>query len=752
MQTVPNVKDIVLVGGGHAHALVIRMWAMNPVAGLRLTLITPDVHTPYSGMLPGLVAGHYDFEQAHIDLSRLCAWAGVRFIQASANGLDSHNKCIHLKNRPAIDYDVCSLDIGSTPNNSIIGCEKFATGVKPISEFSQHWHSLKEKLKQHSAHTPFNVAVIGAGAGGIELICAMDHWSKQNKCNAQFHLISRSTTLLNDFPKSLHKKLQHYFAENNIKLHLGFDTHSIHKTHIESTQNKKISFDKAFYCTQASAAAWLQETHLNLTKDGFIQVNEFLQSNNQSHVFAAGDIAHMLKSPRPKAGVYAVRMAPTLFHNLINAALNKPLKAFHPQDGFLSLLSLGGKYALGCRPIFSFSLAFSGAWVWKWKKHIDLKFMAMLQQLPTMPINNNNDVKLDPSLQEALGIKDIHELAMRCGGCGGKIGASILSNVLSKLEPYEQTGIDVGLKNSDDAAVLDIPPQQKLVQTIDHLKTFTSDPYLFGKLSALHALSDAFAMHAKPHSAQALVQLPVASEAIQERDMSQLMQGALSVLNQHQCTLVGGHTSEESQLNLGFCINALSPEKDLLHKQGAKKGQVLILSQPLGTGVLFAAHMQGLAQGQHIESALDSMLQSNQQAADIFYQYNASALTDITGFGLIGHLIEILKGTNLGATLSLNNIPVFAGACALIKSGISSSLQPHNVRLRRGITNGSAFNHHEKYALLFDPQTCGGLLATVNKEDASATLKSLKSAGFQASCIIGDITEQPESGLIKLVQ
>jgi selenide,water dikinase len=744
VQAVPNVKDIVLVGGGHAHGLVIRMWAMDPAPGLRLTLISPDVYTPYSGMLPGLIAGHYEFEQAHIDLPRLCARANVRFIQASANGLNTSEKSILLENRPAISYDVCSLDIGSTPDNSIQGAAEFATGVKPISRFYQHWTQLKEQLKQHKAEAPFKVAIIGGGAGGIELIGAMNHWAQQNDCHAQFHLLSRGNSLLSNFSKLLQRKLLANFKKTNIKLHLNFDTQSISANSV-SSKDDSLTFNKIFSCTQASAAAWLKQTKLNLNEHGFVEVNQFLQSSNHENVFAAGDIAHLVKSPRPKAGVYAVRMGPILFNNLINNALDKKLKPFKAQSDFLSLIALGGKTALGSRPPFSIA----GSWVWKWKNHIDLKFMNMLQQLPAMPANSKTP-KLDPALQKTMGIKDISELAMRCGGCGGKIGASILSNVLSKLNPHEQAGIDVGLKNSDDAAVLDIPAQKKLVQTIDHLKTFISDPYLFGKLSALHALSDAFAMHAKPHSAQALVQLPVASEAIQERDMSQLMQGAISVLNQHQCTLVGGHTSEESQLNLGFCINALASQEDLLHKKGAKIGQVLILTQPLGTGVLFAAHQQGLADGLHVQNALNFMLQSNQKAANIFYQHNASALTDITGFGLVGHLLEILKGTQLGATLSLDKIPTLEGSIALMRSGISSSLQPHNVRLRRGICEDNTLRTHEKYPLLFDPQTCGGLLAAINKEDASAAISALKEAGFTENCIIGGIIEQPDSGLIKL--
>ncbi len=758
----PAVKDIVLVGGGHAHALVIRMWAMNPVPGLRLTLISPQVYTPYSGMLPGLVAGHYSFEQTHIDLAKVCAWAGVRFIQASATHIDANVKSIQLQDRPNIEYDVCSIDIGITPSQSIEGSKEFAVPVKPISAFYSHWQTLQNtllnrKAQPHNKTEPFKVAIIGGGAGGIELITAMEYWASNNNCHAQFTLLSRGQSLLPNYPKSLQKKLIHHLSTNNIQLHLGFDSQSISKDYI-CDGHKKVAFDKVFYCTQASAAPWLKQSPLALNDQGFIKVNNQLQSTSHQAVFAAGDIAHQIDHPRPKAGVYAVRCAPILFNNLINAALKKPLKDFKPQEDFLSLLALGGKTALGSRKPFSFS----GDWVWRWKNHIDVKFMNMFHELPAMESMMNTHVKatrkhstLDPILQTGLGIKDIHELSMRCGGCGGKVGASVLSDVLNQLSPYHHKDVIVGLDSPDDAAVLNIPADKKLVQTIDHLKTFIDDPYLFGQLSALHALSDAFAMNATPHSAQALVQLPLASEAIQRRDMLQVMQGAIKVLNEHQCSLVGGHTSEDTQLNVGFCINAVAETSELLHKKGAKKGQVLILTQPLGTGTLFAAHMRGLALGLDINAALEHMLKSNQEAATIFQEFKASACTDVTGFGLLGHLVEMLKGDTLtgeglGACLYLNNLPALPGTQQLLQAGITSSLQPQNARLRRAIYNQEIGINHINYPLLFDPQTCGGLLATVDTAQAQSCLKALQASGYERAVIIGEVIEQPTAGIVIL--
>ncbi len=749
MQQLPSVKDIVLIGGGHSHALVIRMWAMNPVPGLRLTLISPQVYTPYSGMLPGLVAGHYTFKQAHIDLQRVCAWAGIRFIKAEATAIDATKNSIHLKDRPTIEYDVCSVDIGSTPNNTIEGCEQFAIGVKPISRFYQHWLELQKTLLNNKTDKPFKIAIIGGGAGGIELITAMAHWVKQQpklKNSAiEFTLLTRGEKFLSGYPKALQQNLIKHLKQNNIEYHLGFDTQKITQNYIHS-ENIKIPYQKVFYCTQANAASWLESSQLELNEQGFIKVNNQLQSTSHANVFAAGDIAHQVEHPRPKAGVYAVRMGPVLFNNLIHYALEKPLKSFKPQKDFLSLLALGDKFALGSRKPFSFS----GAWAWRWKDHIDVKFMNLFHQLPDMKMEQPKVQVMEPVLKTQLNIKDIHELNMRCGGCGGKLGANVLSDVLSQVSPYPHPDVLIGLNSPDDAAVINIPKDQKLVQTLDHLKTMIDDPYLFGQLSALHALSDAFAMNAQAQSAQALVQLPLASEAIQKRDMLQLMQGALKVLNEHKCALVGGHSSEDTELNLGFCINALAQQDKLLHKQGAVKGQRLILTQPLGTGTLFAAHMRGLAQGVDIQHALAHMLQSNQKAGEIFHQYHASACTDVTGFGLMGHLVEMLKGTGLGAQLQLDAIPALPGSLNMMKMGIFSTLQKQNGRLRQAIYNQDSLIPQQMVSLLFDPQTSGGLLATVNAEHSSDIIKALHTAGYNDAVVIGEITDIPNQGLVTL--
>ena len=169
-------QDLVLVGGGHSHVLVLRMLAMKPLAGLRITLVSPASHTPYSGMLPGLIAGHYTFEQTHIDLARLGQWAGVRFIAAAVTAVDPDHQTLALGGRPSIAYDLLSLDIGSQPElDSVPGARLYAVPVKPVSSLWQRWQALYGRIRALDAAEQIRVSIVGGGAGSVEVAMAMSH-------------------------------------------------------------------------------------------------------------------------------------------------------------------------------------------------------------------------------------------------------------------------------------------------------------------------------------------------------------------------------------------------------------------------------------------------------------------------------------------------------------------------------------------------------------------------------------------------
>jgi selenide,water dikinase len=428
-----------------------------------------------------------------------------------------------------------------------------------------------------------------------------------------------------------------------------------------------------------------------------------------------------------------VRQGPPLARNLRRALLGEALRPFRPQSRFLGLISTGDKYAIASRGAWSVR----GQWVWTWKDWIDRRFMRKFNELPDM------DETAAPGLPAGLAgpeaIKEISAIAMRCGGCGAKVGATVLGRALDSLEPVERSDVLIGLHEPDDAAVVAVPPGKAVVHTVDSFRAMIDDPYIFGKIAANHSLGDIYAMGGEPQTALAVATVPFGIEAKVEATLTEMMTGAMDVLRDAGVALVGGHTSEGAELSLGFAVNGLIDRDKVLRKAGLQPGDRLILTKPIGTGTLFAADMRHKAKGRWITAALDSMVQSNRDGAACLLAHGAHACTDVTGFGLLGHLVEMIRASDVDVALELAAVPLLDGAEETVRAGIVSSLQPQNVRLRRAIANLDQAGKDPRYPLLFDPQTAGGLLAGVPAERALDCVAALRRLGYVHAAIIGSI-------------
>lgn len=738
----PIVRDIVLIGGGHSHVGVLKRFGMKPEPGVRLTVICTDVHTPYSGMLPGYVAGHYSYDEVHIDLGRLCMFAGARLYRDEVVGIDRAQRKVICRNRPPVAYDLVSINVGSTPQLKVPGSAEFAVPVKPITGFNQRWLSLLKRV-QNLQHGPLRIAVVGAGAGGVELLLAMQHRLRaeltQRGCPAdwlEFHLLNAGATILPTHNPGVRARFAQVLAQRGVHVHLNAQVQTVQAGVLLCAQGQRIEADEIMWVTQAGGAPWLRDSGLALDEGGFIQVTPTLQSTRDEHVFAAGDIASITGYPLEKAGVFAVRMGRPLADNLRAKLRGESLTPYHPQSRWLALISTGDRYAVASRG----ALGFAGAWVWRWKDWIDRRFMRKFSEFPAMDeAVTPAPASLAMSAEESL--QAISAIAMRCGGCGAKVGSTVLSRALGQLTIVPRDDVLIGLKDPDDAAVVRIPPGKLLVQSVDFFRAFVDDPYLFGRIAANHALGDIFAMGGQAQTATAIATVPPGLEAKVEELLFQMMTGAVDVLNDAGCALVGGHTGEGSELALGFAINGLIDDKPegILRKGGMQAGDVLILSKPMGTGTLFAAHARGQAKGRWIDAALTSMAMSNRLGAEILRRHGTTACTDLTGFGLLGHLVEMTKPSGVDAELDLAALPLLEGAVDTVAAGIVSSLQPANVRLRRALRNQEDFVQHPRYPLLFDPQTAGGLLASVPAAHVQTCVAELKAAGYVHTAIIGRI-------------
>jgi selenide,water dikinase len=363
--------------------------------------------------------------------------------------------------------------------------------------------------------------------------------------------------------------------------------------------------------------------------------------------------------------------------------------------------------------------------------------MQQYNELPAMPAPVMPALPSGLADAEALGV--LSTLAMRCGGCGAKVGASVLERALHRVGAMQRDEVLIGLGSPDDAAVIATSDGRASVHTIDFFRAMIDDPFVFGQIAATHALSDVYAMGGEPDSALALVTLPPGPEPKQEEMLAHLLSGAVAVLKPAGATLVGGHTSESAELGLGFSVNGRVDPARVMRKSGLQPGDRLIVTKALGTGTLFAADMRHRAKGRWIAGAIRSMLQSNREAACCLQAHGATACTDVTGFGFVGHLVEMLNASGMAAELQLHAVPLLEGAEETIAWGIFSSLQPQNIRLRRAMTADAPVARHPRYASLFDPQTSGGLLAGVPAAAAAACVHELHLRGYVTSAVIGTV-------------
>jgi len=677
----PVIKDLVLIGGGHSHVAVLKKFGMNPIPGLQITLITRDVHTPYSGMLPGYIAGHYSYDESHIDLRPLAKFCGARLIHASATYLELENKQVICGERPPIAYDVLSINTGSTPSHiEVPGSKQHALAVKPINEFLDGWDEVMQRVLESKGD--FEVVVVGSGAGGVEVALAtqfhLEQLLKEHALSAKklsFKLIAGSNAVLSSHNNAIQKLFKEVMAERDIFVYSGVKAQSVNEHTIQLDNGETVQADAIIWATHASAPGWYKESGLAVDDKGFIEINDslqsvshqdVLQSISHQNVFAAGDIASVVDYPRPKSGVFAVRQGPPLYKNIRRALTNKPLKKHIPQISFLSLISTGDKCAIGSRGPFTFK----GCWIWKLKDYIDREFMRKYNQLPEMDLDNE---AIQSELARPDTLKEISAIAMRCGGCGAKVGSNVLSRVVNQLTTVSRDDVVLGLDAPDDAAVLEVPPGKVQVQSVDYFRSFIDDPYVFGQVAANHSLGDVFAMGAEAQAAMAIATVPYGKEQVVELQLRHMMDGALQILNQHNTALVGGHSSEGAELSFGLSVTGLIEKQKMLAKGGMRAGDVIIITKPVGTGALFAADMRGKAKGRWIIKAIESMIHSNFSAAQCLYKYDVHACTDITGFGVLGHLVEMVRAGKVDIDIDLNSLPILDGALETMQLGARSN-------------------------------------------------------------------------------
>ena len=359
-------RRLVLAGAGHAHLLVLKHLARHAPPDVEIVLVTPSAFQYYSGMLPGLIAGHYDQAQCRVDLVALCKAASCRFLEGKVTGVEAGARRINLEGGDSVDYDLLSLDIGSeTRDEALILSGARLLRVKPFDVFHQNWRAIAAAAQQGS---PARIAVVGGGAAGVELAMAMQH-ALRSAPGAEVVLIAGSGGILQGHGDIVRRKVENRLAR--LEVEVVNDRANGHPKGLVLGDGRLIEASTVIAATGAQAPAWLATSDLLLDDAGFIAVDACHRSLSDKLVFAAGDIASRRDPLFGRSGVHAVRAGPVLAKNLVATLVDQPLITYQPRKRVLYLIACGEKHAVASWG----GLSIEGNWVWHWKGWIDRRFI-----------------------------------------------------------------------------------------------------------------------------------------------------------------------------------------------------------------------------------------------------------------------------------------------------------------------------------------------------------------------------------------
>lgn len=651
-------------------------------------------------MVPAYFAEIDQRDHISINVRWLAQQAQVDFIQAEIVGLQPDGELL-INNRPTLHFDRLSLNVGAITNRQHF---QQAISIKPL-ESGLEAVTQKDEREGHPSAEPFHIA--GAGLAGIELAFSL----RQRWPNRKLILHTRHSSL-----------------DRSVIQHLQQAGIAISSEPAPDTANTLL-------CTGSRVPSWLEASGLPCDNKGRVKTDANLQVIGRPKIFAAGDCAVIEHHQRPASGVWAVQASNPLANNLERLSRQQALRAWRPQQRSLQLL---GCPMPGQTPsawlIWGSVWAGPHRWIWRWKRHLDQRFMGMLQPNDSM-VSTESDTGIN---------------AMACRGCAAKLPAAPLEQALQRCGVGE-----LGQQPEDAQPIGTSENGTTVLSSVDGFPALIPDPWLNGRLTALHACSDLWASGARSTKVHAIVTVPAIDHSHQIELLSQTLAGVRSALNEQGADLIGGHTMESRQpsatpsaldLQLSLSVTGETPTGAKPWPKGPiQPGDVLLLSRGLGSGVMFAAAMQGRCDPWHLDACLKQLGTSQHSRLDELLKRQEEepgcihACTDITGFGLLGHLNEMLAASPATCVdLWIEKIPSFEGALDLLKSGLASTLAPSNRRALASLgSRVRAIQHSEDVsnnleagleALLVDPQTCGPLLVSCS----SATARILEDQGWTA--------------------
>ena len=712
MQQTYYKKQLVLLGGGHAHVQVLRKLCMNFYEGLHVILINNSLESAYSGMTPAYIQDYYKINEIMIDLQRLCFNAGVTFINDEVIQLKTEEKKVILKNRPSIHYDLLSINTGciSKKNNIKIHENSKNIFIKPINNLIKNLNALDEIIK-NTNNTKINI--IGGGVAAFEISFALRQ-RFHNKISIS--IISKNILLEKNLNTKTINELKKISENMNISLKES-DVIEIKKNELLLSNGEIFPSDLNLISTGAQIPEWIQNSSLE-KNDGFIGIKTNLQSINDENIFAAGDVASIQDHRRPKSGVMAVRQGQILKENIFLKIQGKKLKKFRPQKNWLYIIGTYPNKAL----LNYMYLSFHSKWCWTLKKWIDKSFIKRF----SFPNKLNMKKKIVSENFE------IQNQEMYCQGCGSKISKATLIDYLSENSKNNELA---------DSSIVKFSNNQ-ILQTVDHIKLFNSiDPFDFGIISYLHSQNDIIAAGGSVHSLNISVGVPFGDGNTEIFYLKSFMKGIEHLSKFDNASIISGHSYQTFEP--GITINMNGTYEHESKKTLAKENNLIYLSKPLGVGYLLAAYFKNsdLLDSQDFKEVLSSMKLSNKNASEIAKKHQTKSMTDISGFGLASHLGDICKSSGLTANIHLDEKLLINPNLEILKNFQSTGYKSNYQSVSQYI-NSEGNNPY--LDILYDPQTNGPLLMIIEENKKDSFEKDFSNHYKKQPILIGNFITKKE--------
>ena len=673
-----------MVGGGHANVQVLKKLCMNRINGLHTILISEHYEATYSGMTPGYIHKEFSVEEISIDLQRLCFNAGATFIKDKVIKLETNNQKLELQNLQSINYDLLSINTGSISNSKKISLEDSSKCffVKPISLLVKNLRKIDQIIKNKKN----KIVIIGGGVASYELAFSL---IKRYEETLEIIILGKNILGEKNLNQKTKNKLRAIAKNLNIKEYLG-EVVSISETFLTLKNGEKIDCNLSLLSTGANIETWLLESNLNKDESGFITVDKHLLSTNHKNIFVTGDACSIENNIRAKSGVMAVRQGEILKENIFLKITGKKLIKFRPQRNWLYLIGTYENYAL----LNYFFLSFHGQWCWKLKVWIDKNFINKFKFAENQNMNKKN-----------FELENSKDIKMYCQGCGSKVSKSTLVNYVKKIND----NIDL-----TDSSIIN-NNSSKMLQTIDHIKLFSSlNPFDFGKISYLHSQNDILAAGGVVKSLSVSIGIPFSKNFIEKFYLEYFMEGIKSEADRDECLISSGHSYQSRESGITLTLNG--EIKSNISKNSAREGDLIYLSKPLGTGYLLAAYFNNseMLSSNDFKKIIKSLMTGNLFAVNSARSSGCQTMTDISGYGLSSHLIDICSSSNLSASLTKNKNILINSNLDLLKIFQSTGFE-NNYKSTCEFIEIS--EKHPLKNILYDPQTNGPMLMAIESDN-----------------------------------